>query len=186
VNDSRLGIDLMVPLFCQATKETLEKCTGKEVDFAPTIQSIPQISIRPGLGGFVELFGDYNGLVVMNFSDEAALTIYKDYMTTMGIPEEGLAKHATSVEVADSIGELINQIMGQSQQLVEIHYELSAHSGLPKALTLNNAISLIPQMAINSSDTSNALVDNRRIVFRIDQLRFYMEIALERTEFIAI
>jgi len=184
VNYSRLGIDLIVPLFCQATKETLGKCTGKDVCFSPTIQNIPKISIRPDLGGFVELFGDYNGLVVMNFSDEVALTIYKDYMLSMGMPEEGLAKHAASVEVADSIGELINQIIGQSRQLVEIHYKLSAHSGLPKALILTNAISLTPELAISSADLSNASVDNRRIVFQLDQMRFYMEIALERTEFI--
>ena len=184
MSDSRLGIDLIVPLFCQATKETLEKCTGKEVSFSPTIQNVPKISIRPDLGGFVELFGDYNGLVVMNFSEEVALTIYKDYMLTMGMPEEGLAKNFTSVEVADSIGELINQIMGQSQQMVEVQYELSAHSGLPKALTLNNAISLTPQLAISSTDLSHPSIDNRRIVFQLDQMRFYMEIALERTEFV--
>ncbi len=185
MTDSRLGIDLIVPLLCRATKETLEKCTGREIDFSPTIQKIPKISIRPDLGGFVEIFGDYNGLAVMNFSDEAAYAIYRYYMLTMGIPESDLATQATSVEVADSIGELINQIMGQAQQLVEIHYELSAHSGQPKALTLNQAISLTPEMAIGSSDALH-IIDNRRLVFQMDQLRFYTEIALERTEFLSM
>lgn len=185
MKDSRLGIDLIVPLLCQATKETLEKCTGSEIYFSSTIQKIPKIGIRPDLGGFVEIFGDYNGLAVMNFPDDAALVIYRQYMLNMGIPEKDLATHVASVEVADSMGELINQIMGQSQQMVEVNYDLSAHSGQPKALTLNHAISLTPELSIGSSD-SIAAIDNRRIVFQMDQLRFYMEIALERTEFLLL
>ncbi len=185
MSESQIGIDLIVPLLCQAAKDTLEKCTGREVNFSPTIQKIPKISIRPDLGGFVEIFGDYNGLAVMNFPDEVAFTIYRYYMLNMGMPEEDLATNATSVEVADSIGELMNQILGQTQQMVEINYELSAHSGQPKALTLNHAISLIPELSIGSSDSAT-VIDNRRIVLQMDQLRFYIEIALERTEFMRI
>jgi len=185
VNDSRLGIDLIVPLLCQAAKETLEQCTGREIYFSQTVQKIPKIVIRPDLGGFVEIFGDYNGLAVMNFPDEAAFVIYRHYMLNMGIPESDLAINAASVEVADSIGELINQIMGQTQKMVEINYDLSAHSGQPKALTLAHAISLTPELSIGSSDSSSN-IDNRRIVFQMDQLRFCMEIALERTEFLTI
>ncbi|NOX24928.1 MAG: DUF3334 family protein [Deltaproteobacteria bacterium] len=185
MTNSRLGVDLIVPILCQATRETLEQCTGREIVFSPTIQKIPKISIRPDLGGFVEIFGDYNGLVVMNFSAEAALAIYHYYMMNMGIPENDLASHASSVEVADSIGELINQIMGHSQQLVETSYNLNAHSGQPKALTLNRAISLTPELSIGNAGSS-ASIDNRRISFQMEQLHFYMEIAMERTEFISL
>ncbi len=181
---SRLGIDLLVPLFCQGVKETLEQCTGREVNYSNTILSIPKISIRPDMGGFVELFGDYNGLAVMNFSSDVALAIYKDYMTTMGIPAADLVKNATSVEVADTIGELINQVMGKTQQLIEIEYDLSAQRGQPKALNLNHAISLTPELALGTMDMANILLDNRRVVFQMDQMRFYMELAMERMSFV--
>jgi CheY-specific phosphatase CheX len=185
LTNSRLGVDLIVPILCQATQETLEQCTGREIEFSPTIQKIPKISIRPDLGGFVEIFGDYNGLVIMNFSDAGALAIYRYYMLSMGIPENELATHASSTEVADSIGELINQIMGRCQQLVEVTYNLNAHSGQPKALTLNRAISLTPELSIGSADSAT-VIDNRRISFQMEQLHFHMEIAMERTEFISL
>lgn len=169
-------IDVVANIFSRAVKDVLEKSTQKTIMYSNTFQRIPKVSLRPALGCFVVFNGDYNGLVVMNFTAEATMDIYKSSMLTMGMPENECAKSYTSSEVSDSIGELVNQIMGQSMALVEQKFDLASMFGQPKALALNHPITL-------SIDTEYR--DNRRIVFSIGGAgRFSMEIAMEQTEFI--
>jgi CheY-specific phosphatase CheX len=169
------AIDAVVGICCQAVKEVLEINARKEISFSKTIQKVPKVSMRPHIGCFVQFIGDYNGLVVMNFSGAAALTLYTSYMIAMGMPEEELAKDYTSVDVADSIGEMVNQIMGKLTKLVEDNFDLSTVCGQPKALALNSAIIL----TIDSD-----YKENRRIAFTVDKQKFYLELAMESTKFL--
>jgi len=182
------AIDQVAHAFCLATKKTLEKGIGHEVSYVKTIQSIPRVSIRPDLGCFVQFFGDYNGLVALSFSAESAVYLYRNYMITMGMPAAELVDDATSAEVVDTIGEITNQIMGRAMRMVEAKYDLSANFGQPKALALNNGISLVPEASSAHATTAEegCVFDNRRIVFKFEESRFYMEIAMERIEFITI
>lgn len=170
-------IDKMSGILCEAVESVLTACTKKTINYSPTIQGIPKITMRPDIGCFVTIGGDYNGLIVMNFSGSSALTIYKNYMLTMGIPESELVSHFTSNEVTDSIGEVVNQIMGEFMRLVGEKYSLVSKCGQPKVLALNSAITL----TIDSDYR-----DNRRISFYIDHDRFQLELALEQTEFITL
>jgi CheY-specific phosphatase CheX len=170
------AIDAVVNICCQAVKEVFEINTRKEISYSRTILKVPKVSLRPKIGCFVQFSGDYNGLVVMNFSGEAALTLYTSYMTAMGVPEDELAKEYTSVEVADSIGEMVNQIMGKLTRLVEDRFDLSTACGQPKALALNSAIIL-------TIDTDYK--ENRRIAFTVQKQKFYLELAMESTKFLA-
>ena len=81
------------------------------------------------------------------------------------------------MEVPDSISEFTNQIVGKTMNLIEKKYDLNAMSGQPKALALNSAITLI----IDSDYR-----DNRRVVFSVGGHKFYLELAMEATEFISI
>lgn len=168
-------VDILAAVFCQAAKITLDKCTRQSIKFSKTLQGVPKVSLRPEMGSFVQFSGDYNGLVVMNFSAGAALDIYKTYMLAMGIAESELAKEHTSNEVVDTMGEITNQIMGRAVRLVETKYDLSAFFGQPKALALNSAITLTPDCDYR---------ENRRISFSIGTNRFHMELAMEKTDFI--
>jgi len=183
-----LAIDQVALAFSLATKNTLEKGIGKEVTYVKTIQSIPRVSIRPDLGCFVQFFGDYNGLVALSFSAPAALYLYRNYMITMGLPAEELVNDVTSAEVADTIGEITNQIMGRAMRMMEAKFDLNANFGQPKALSLNNGISLIPEASNTNTMTADedSVFDNRRIVFKFEESRFYLEIAMERIEFIKL
>ncbi|MDX9786111.1 MAG: DUF3334 family protein [Desulfobacterales bacterium] len=169
------AIDAVIGLCCKAVKEVLEINTRKEISFSKTIQKVPKVSLRPQIGCFVPFNGDYNGLVVINFSGGAALNLYKSYMTSMGLPEEELANDYTSVDVPDSLGEMVNQIMGKLTKLIEDRYDLSTVCGQPKALALNSAIIL----TIDSD-----FKENRRIAFAVDKQRFYFELAMESTKFV--
>ncbi|MDF1614553.1 DUF3334 family protein [Desulfurivibrio dismutans] len=170
-------VDQVARLFCQATKKTLDKSTGKNLKFASTLQDIPKVSLKPAVGCFVQFNGDYNGLVIMNFTAGAAMELYRSYMLTMGMPESELVSDYTSAEVVDTIGEMTNQIMGRALRMVESNYELSSSMGQPKAIALTSAITLTPDAEYQV---------NRRISFSLETYRFYMELSLERTEFIPI
>lgn len=170
-------IDVIANLFSQAIKKTLEKSTKKPIKYSTTFQIIPKVSLQPEVGCFVLFSGDYNGLVVMNFTSEAAIDLYRSYMLTMGLAESDLAKESTSNDVIDTMGEMTNQMMGRSIQMVESKYDLTANCGQPKALALNNTITLSPDMNFQ---------DNRRVSFAIGNNRFHMELALEQTQFVQV
>ncbi|MFA6499130.1 MAG: DUF3334 family protein [Desulfurivibrionaceae bacterium] len=175
--EKQATIDIIADIFCQAVKKTLDKSTKKNIKYSKTIQVIPKVSLRPEIGCFVQFTGDYNGLVVVNFSADAAMELYRSYMFTMGMQESDLAKNATSAEVVDTMGEMTNQFMGKAMQMVESRFDLTSYIGQPKALSLNTAITLTPDLDFQ---------DNRRLVFSLETHRFYMEMALERTEFVAL
>ena len=171
------AIDKISEILCKAAKSVLKASTQKNVNYSSTIQSIPKIAMKPEIGCFVQLSGDYNGLFVANFSGDAALNIYKSYMTSMGIPEDELSKDYHSNEVLDSIGEIVNQIMGKFMKNVAEAFELSANCGQPKVIALNSAITLKID-----ADFS----ENRRLSFNIENHHFIFEVSMEKTEFIIL
>jgi CheY-specific phosphatase CheX len=170
-------VDIIASLFAQAVQKTLEKSTKKNIKYSKTFIAVPKVCLKPEVGSFVQFSGDYNGLVIINFSAAAALNLYKSYMTTMGLPENELARESTSSEVVDTIGELTNQIMGRSMRNVESKYDLTSYFGQPKALSLNSAITLSPDLNFS---------DNRRISFSVGTDRFHLEVAIEKMEFVTI
>jgi CheY-specific phosphatase CheX len=172
-----LSIDEISKIFLKTAQKTLETNTKQDVTYSTTIQKIPKVSMKPDLTCFVQFDGDYIGLVVMNFSADAAYAIYEKYMLSMGMPKEELATGLSSAEVTDSIGEITNQIMGQVVKDVGETFDLNAVFGQPKALTLNSAITLV-------IDANYA--ENRRLSFKIGNYSFRIEIAMEHTEFIQI
>ncbi len=172
-----ISIDEISKIFLKTGQKTLETLTKQDVVYAKTIQKTPKVSMKPDLTCFVQFNGDYNGLVVINFSEEAALEIYNSYMKAMGMPQEELASSISSPEVTDTIGELTNQMMGQVTKDIEEKYELNADFGQPKALTLNSSITLVID-----SDYG----ENRRLSFKIGNYSFRIEIAMEHAEFILI
>lgn len=169
-------IDVIANIFSQAIKKTLEKSTRKIIKYSPTFQAIPRVSLKPEIGCFVLFSGDYAGLAVLNFSADAAMDLYRSYMVNMGLPEGELAREYTSNEVIDTMGEMTNQILGRAMSMVESRFELTANCGQPKALALNNAITLTPEMDYQT---------NRRVSFSVGTNRFHMELAMEQTRFVA-
>jgi len=168
-------VDIVARIVCTAAKHVLEASTQKKVNYSSTLQQIPKVSMKPEMGCFVQFSGDYNGLVVINLSPETTMKLYTSYMTAMGLPEDELAKNYTSSEVADSIGEMTNQIMGMAMRMIEDRYDLTSLCGQPKALAVASPITLI----IDSDERVN-----RRMVLSIDRHKFNIELAMEKTEFI--
>jgi hypothetical protein len=172
--------DKVAKIICHATKKVIEASTGKEISFAPTIQRIPSINLKPDLGCFVQFNGDYSGLFIMNLSGEAAVEIYRNAMTFMGLPEDDLSNDYTSDDVVNYIGEMINQVIGNVRQMIEQEYGLTADNNQPKAITISTAINL-------SIATMISKAQSRRISFKTTNYKpFHIEINLEQTEFIRL
>lgn len=167
-------IDLIAAVLSEAVSHVLEISTGKTISCAETLQTIPKLIMRPDISCFVQLSGDFNGLIVFNFSDQTAVKLYRSYMISMGIPEVNLVKDFTSNEVTDSIGEIFNQVVGDFTRLIETEFGLSILRGQPKVLALTSAITLTIDADYH---------ENRRIAFSIDNDRFQAEVALEQTQF---
>jgi len=171
-------VDAISRIFCEKTKEVLDSITGKNITFAKTIQKVPVIHLRPDVGCFVLFDGDYAGLLIMNFSSDAAMEIYRSQMLKMGIPEEELAIEYTADEIVDSIGEIINQIIGSVRREIESQYELAATNTQPKAIALTSSIVL----NIAAPEMEKDLC--RKLSFKIDGHSFHIELSMEKTEFI--
>ena len=167
-------IDFIASILSEAVTYVLELSTRKAVTYADTIQTIPKLIMRPDISCFVQLSGDFNGLIVFNFNERTAVNLYRSYMVSMGIPPEDLVKDFTSNEVTDSIGELFNQVVGEFTRLIETEFGLSILWGQPKVLALTSAITL----TIDAD-----YLENRRVAFSIDNHRFQAEVALEQTQF---
>ncbi len=173
-------INEIAQIFAEACELIINQATNTRVSIAPTIQKVPSVFLKPDIGSFVQFNGDYSGLFIMNFSGAVALEIYRKSMLFMGMPEEELASEHTADEVVDSIGELINQIMGKARSIIKQRYGLAASNPQPKAICISSVITMAIAAPLNRPQC-------RRIAFRsAENHAFHVEISMEETEFIPI
>ncbi len=124
--------------------------------------------------------GGFSGLVVINFTAKAALEIYTSYMRNMGMPEEELAVLHTSDEVGDVLGELMNQLVGDFTNKIRKELQTNITQNQPKMLSLNKQVIL-------SVDTNLDRPQARRVTFSTESNNiFYLELAMDKTEFIQL
>ena len=144
------------------------------------VQRISKTCLRPDIGCFVLFDGAFSGLVVINFTAAAALEVYQNYLMNMGIPREELATVHTSDEVGNVMGELMNQIVGDFTGKVSQELHSSINQSQPKMLTLNKQVRI-------SVDTNLDRPQARRVSFYTEKNNiFYMELAMDKTEFIQL
>ncbi len=160
--------DILIKL-CNSVKNVLSTAAQTPIDYSPMIQRISKTSLKPDIG-----------LVVINFTADAALEVYQSYLMQMGIPKEELATQHTSDEVGNVMGELMNQILGDFTG--KVSHELKTHitQSQPKMLTINKQVLL-------SIDTNLDRPQARRVSFYTGKNNiFYLELAIDRTEFIQL
>ena len=144
------------------------------------VQKINKTSLKPDFGCFVLFDGGFSGLVVINFTAKAALEVYTNYMRNMGMPEEELAVLHTSDEVGDVLGELMNQLVGDFTNKIRKELQTNITQNQPKMLALNKQVIL-------SVDTNLDRPQARRVTFSTaDNNIFYLELAMDKTEFIQL
>jgi len=170
------GIDYLCGYLVKSIQEVFTPSLGDQLYCSQTVQSLAKVHLRPDIGCFVQFTGDYSGLLILNYSGAAALALYRGYMLQMGMPEEELSTMHTSDEVIDSLGELVNQIIGKFRKNVEDAYGLQAQNSQPKAIQINASITL-------SIGPAQAGEQYRRISFKVAGHPFQVELAFEQSQF---
>lgn len=171
--------DVLLTL-CASVTQVLAAAGNSQIAHSPMVQKIQKTCLRPDLGCFVLFDGGFSGLVVINFTAEAAMEIYRKYLMSMGMPESELAQFHTSDEVGNVMGELMNQIVGDFTNRVRQELHTSINQSQPKMMAINKQV----QILINTQlDQPQA----RRVTFSTPLHNiFYLELAMDKTEFIQL
>ncbi|WP_435237103.1 DUF3334 family protein [Psychromonas sp. PT13] len=172
--------DDILLVLCDSIKSVLSTATDHPINYSSMVQKINKTCLKPDLGCFVLFDGGFSGLVIMNFTAKAALEIYQNYMTHMGIPANELSHSHTSDDVSDVMGELMNQMVGDFTGVIGKTLQTSITQNQPKMLTINKQVLL-------SIDTNLDRPQARRVTFTTEKNNiFYLELAMDKTEFIKL
>lgn len=171
--------DILV-ILCQSVSNILSKATCKKISYSGMVQKISRTCLRPDVGCFVLFDGGFNGIVVNNFTAEAALEVYQDYMSSMGMPGSEISNSHMADDVANVLGELMNQIVGSFTHKVKDELQTSITQSQPKMLVINKSVNI-------SVDTVMDRPQARRVTFTTEKNNiFYLELAMDKTEFIKL
>ncbi|CAG9297374.1 DUF3334 family protein [Celerinatantimonas diazotrophica] len=179
-NTRVISTDDILLTLCNSVTKVLSAATGSDVNYSAMVQKIHKTCLKPDIGCFVLFDGGFSGLVLMNFTSQAALEIYQTYMKNMGISENELATQHTSDEVANVMGELMNQSIGDFTGKIGRELHTSITQNQPKMLAINKQVLI-------SVDTNLDRPQARRVTFITARNNiFYLELAMDKTEFIQI
>ena len=174
------GTEDLLTNLCNSVTRVLNVATQSKIHYSGMVQRITKIGLKPDIGCFVLFDGGFSGLVVLNFGADTAMEIYERYMLHMGMPKSELAGSHTSDEVANILGELMNQIVGDFTGKVRRELQTNITQNQPKMLVLTKQVML-------SVDTPLDRPEMRRVSFFTDRNNiFYLELAIDRTEFIKL
>jgi CheY-specific phosphatase CheX len=174
------GTEDLLTSLCNSVTRVLNVAMQSKINYSAMVQRITKIGLKPDIGCFVLFDGGFSGLVVLNFHAETAMEIYERYMLHMGMPKSELAGSHTSDEVSNILGELMNQIVGDFTGKVRRELQTNITQNQPKMLVLNKQVML-------SVDTPLDRPEMRRVSFFTEKNNiFYLELAIDRTEFIKL
>ena len=171
--------DLLLSL-CNSVTRVLTVATHSDIRYSGMIQRITRTCLKPDIGCVVLYDGGYSGLVIINFSAQAAMELYSNYLLNMGMQQSDLARSYTADEVSNVMGELMNQVVGDFTG--KVHRELHTHitQNQPKMLVLNKQVML-------SVDANLDQPEARRVTFYTGSNNiFYLELAIDKTEFVKL
>ena len=171
--------DIMLSL-CQSVASVLTSATGKKTAFVPLIQKISKTVLTPDIGTFVMFTGSFSGMVVINFPRETAMEIYTSYMNSMGIDKKDIAQNYTQEEVSNTLGELMNQILGHFIREVSEEMHIRIDQSQPKMLVLPREVQISISVNLDNPTFS-------KVTFHTEGGNvFYVELAMDDTTFTAL
>ncbi|MCK0525543.1 MULTISPECIES: DUF3334 family protein [unclassified Anaerobiospirillum] len=168
--------DILLSL-CDSVCDVLTAATNDKVSFTPMIQKINNTTLRPDIGTFVLFTGTFSGMVVLNFPKETAMELYSNYMKLMGLSDNDLATNYTSEEVSNTLGELMNQMVGNFTAKMSTTLNGRIHQSQPKMLSLPHQVEININMTLDHPEVS------RITFFTAFGNAFYLELAMDHTEF---
>ena len=156
------GTEDLLTSLCNSVIRVFNVATQSKIHYSAMVQRITKIGLKPDIGCFVLFDGGFSGLVVLNFDGNTAMEIYEKYMLHMGMPKSELVGSFTSDEVANILGELMNQIVGDFTGKVRRELQTNITQNQPKMLVLTKQVVL-------SVDTPLDRPEMRRVSFFTEQ-----------------
>lgn len=180
IRSKTINTDQVLITLCESACEVLTKASGNNISYSAMVQKITKTCLRPDVSSFVLFDGGFNGLVVTNFTSDAALEIYQDYMRNMGMPESEISQSYMSDDVANVLGELTNQLVGDFTFKVREQLQTHITQSQPKMMAITKLVQI-------SVDTAMDRPQMRRVTFATATNKiFYLEFAMDKTEFIQL
>lgn len=177
---STITTEEVLLILCHSVTEVLSNTGNDQVNYSPMVQKINKTCLRPDIGCFVLFDGGFSGLVIINFTAESAMEIYRTYLLNMGMPENELAQFHTADEVGNVMGEIMNQIVGHFTNKVRHQLKTSITQSQPKMMAINKQV----QISVN---TTLDQPQSRRVTFNTESNNiFYLELSMDKTEFIKL
>ncbi len=194
------GTEDLLTSLCNSVTRVLNVATQCQIHYSGMVQRITKTCLKPDIGCFVLFDGGFSGLVVINFSAQTAMELYESYMLNMGMPKSELATSFTSDEVANILGELMNQIVGDFTGKVRRELQTNITQNQPKMLVLTKQVMLSVDTPLDRPELRRkSEIPEKRMQVPLDrpELRrvsffteknniFYLELAIDRTEFIKL
>lgn len=181
MNSSENSVLAVSSLFAKAVQEVTKNFCQLEISVGKNAQFLSTIQISEDLGAFVSFNGNYSGLAVMNFEGNAALELVTSSMKAMGMPEEEIPTHFMADDVRNSIGELVNHIIGNVRAKIQEVYDLSASATIPAVIPVSIPIGLFFRSTVHEGQ------ECVRLVFRTpENYRFHLELTMESARFVAL
>ena len=178
--DDTLGTNDLLVTLCTSVTRVLSMATNSQVQYSAVVQRIKKTYLKPDIGCFVLFDGGFSGLVIINLSADAAMELYSSYLLNMGLSKDDLANSHTADEVSNVMGELMNQVVGDFTGKVRREMQTHITQNQPKMLVLNKQVQL-------SVDANLDNPEARRVTFYTGRDNiFYLELAIDRTEFIKL
>lgn len=171
--------DIMLTL-CQSVANVFTSATGTETRYTPLVQKITKTLLTPDIGTFVMFTGSFSGMVVINFPKETAMELYSSYLRNMGLSDEDMAKNYTQEEVSNTLGELMNQILGNFTRQVSEELHIRIDQSQPKMLVLPREVQI--SISVNLDNPKYG-----KVTFHTESGNvFYVELAMDDTTFTAL
>ncbi|MBB1449070.1 DUF3334 family protein, partial [Pseudoalteromonas sp. SG41-6] len=74
-----ISTDDILATLCHSVTGVLTSASGNGISYSAMVQKITRTCMRPDIGCFVLFDGGFTGLVITNFTSQAAMEIYGDY-----------------------------------------------------------------------------------------------------------
>ncbi|MGN1281146.1 MAG: DUF3334 family protein, partial [Succinivibrio sp.] len=179
-NNRKTDSNDIIMTLCQSVANVITTATGRQTRYAPLVQRITKTILSPDIGTFVMFTGSFSGMVVINFPKETAMELYTQYLKNMGISESEMAQNYTQDEVSNTLGELMNQIIGNFTRQISEQLHIRIDQSQPKMLVLPREVQI--NISVNLDNPKYG-----KVTFHTESGNvFYVELAMDDTCFTAL
>lgn len=134
----------MTKMFAESYTEVFHSLGGSgRFTIAPSFYVINTAQTRHRVSSLLDFTGGINGFVIINYPEEAAVDVVSTFMQGMGMPADDCPK-SVGEEVINTLGEVLNQVLGKFRKNIQRNFGLNAESGTPITMLVNTMLRLSP------------------------------------------